>query len=205
MSRPERDRVGLFGGSFDPPHLGHLQLARAARDQLGLERVLWLPAGAPWQKSNRAIAPGQHRAAMLRLLIGAEAGFSVDERELQRPGPTYTIDTVGELDALSPGCDWVLLIGQDQYFRFHTWHRWPELLERVSLGVVARAGQAVRASDELAQRAHRMSVIDMPRLDVAATAVRACMDAGLDITELVGPAVAGYIDQNSLYRAPHRS
>ena len=115
MSPPERKRVGLFGGSFDPPHLGHLQLARAARDQLGLRRVLWLPAGAPWQKADRVITEGRHRAAMVRLLIGAEQGFSVDECELRRSGPTYTIDTVHELDAQSPGCDWVLLIGQDQY------------------------------------------------------------------------------------------
>lgn len=181
---------GLFGGSFNPPHRGHLALARAARDQLGLTQVRWLPAGQPWQKEARLIAPGTDRAAMVAALIAHEPGMTLDTRELQRPGPSYTIDTVTELSAQHPGVCWWLLLGQDQHARLPTWHRAPELLGRVRLAVAARCGVAPQG----------VTTIDMPPADISATAVRAEVAAGQDVTPLVGAAVARYIAQHHLYR-----
>ena len=193
-------RIGLLGGSFDPPHLAHLALADVARQQLGLDELRWLPAGAPWQKASRALAPPQHRLAMLRLLLQGRPGLAIDARELLRDGATFSIDTVRELQAEQPGAQWFWLLGQDQYQRFHTWRDWPELLQRLTLAVAARDGQPPQAPPALAAVPHRMVALDLPRQDISASQVRRLAAAGQPIGALVGADVAGYIEQNRLYR-----
>ena len=116
-----RRRVGIFGGSFNPPHQAHLALARLACDLLALDELRWLPAGQPWQKPAEALAPAHHRLAMVQALVQGEPRFLVDNRELCRQGPSYTLDTVRELSAEQPGTEWVLVIGQDQYARLASW------------------------------------------------------------------------------------
>ena len=202
MSAP---RVGLLGGSFDPPHLAHLALARCARDTLALDELRWLPAREPWQKSGRMVAAGEHRAAMVRVLIAGEPRFALDERELHRPGPTRTIDTVRELAVERPGTDWFLVVGQDQYARFDTWLEWRELLERVTLAVASRAGAPVAPPPALADVAHRLVALAMPSMNIAATAIRARCAAGEAIASWVGDAVARYIDSHALYTGHIRS
>lgn len=182
--------IGLFGGSFNPPHLGHLALARAARAQLGLAELRWLPAGQPWQKAGTPLAPADDRAAMVAALIAGEPGMVLDDIELRRAGPSYTIDTVEALAAAQPAARWWLILGQDQHARLPTWHRAPELLARVHLAVAARDGVAPLGETALA----------MPRTDISATAVRAAVARGVDITPLVGAAVARYIEEHHLYR-----
>lgn len=200
-------RIGLFGGSFDPVHRAHLALARAALQQLALDEVRFVPAGRPWQKPDR-LQPGVHRAAMLRLAVAdpreGDPRFVVDECELRRDGPTYTIDTVEALQRRLPGVHWVLLLGQDQHERLHTWHRWRELLARVELGVAARPADphaplpAAPADPEVLARGHRM--ITMPPMGVSSTELRRRLQAGTPLDELVPPAVAGYIACHRLYR-----
>lgn len=195
-------KIGLFGGSFDPPHLGHLALARQARDQLGLDELRWLPAGQPWQKARRALAPASDRAAMVALMIAGERGMVLDERETRRAGPSYTINTVDELCVERPGAALVLVVGQDQYAGLPTWHRWRELVDAVTLAVAGRAGEAPRPGPELAARPHRVVALEMPPVPISSTAVRAAAAAGADLQALVGPAVAGYIARRGLYRTP---
>lgn len=201
-------RIGLFGGSFDPPHLGHLALARQARDQLGLDELRWVPAGDPWQKFDRQLAPARHRLAMVRALTAGEPRMRVDDLETRRDGPSYTIDTVHALHAERPGATLVLVIGQDQYARLPTWHRWRELLDAVTLAVAARGGAQVQPPDELAPLAHRVEVLAMPPVAVSSTSARAAAAAGADLRALVGGAVARYIARHALYRGaplpPHR-
>lgn len=195
-------RIGLLGGSFDPPHLAHLALGRLARDALALDELRWLPAGTPWQKAAQDRAPAAHRRAMLAALLDGEPRCVLDDRELLRPGLTYTIDTVRALQAEQPGADWFLVIGQDQYARFDTWRDWPELLQRLTLAVAGRAGTAPLAPAALAGHPHRVVVLDLPRLDIAATELRrrlAAGEPGAALAPLVGPAVARYIDQHRLY------
>ncbi|MCA6216618.1 nicotinate-nucleotide adenylyltransferase [Ideonella sp. B7] len=194
-------RVGLFGGSFNPPHQAHRALALQACETLALDELRWLPAGQPWQKPAGELASPEHRLAMVQTLIAGEGRFVVDNRELSRQGPSYTLDTVRELTAEQPGTDWFLVIGQDQYARFATWHGWRELLAAVTLAVAAREGQTVQVPPALAGVPHRCVVLPLPRHDINATDIRARVARGLPIAPLVGEAVARYIDQHSLYRA----
>lgn len=198
----QRRRIGLLGGSFDPPHLAHRALGEAARAQLGLDELRWLPAGAPWQKAGRVMAAPAHRAAMLAALLADDSASVIDERELHRDGPTYTIDTVRALQAEWPDAEWFLILGQDQYARFDTWRSWPELLQRLSLAVAPREGRAPQPPAALAAVPHRCVSLQLPAMAISASAVRARLAAGLPVADLVGASVAGYIDQHRPYPGP---
>ena len=202
-SRPAR--IGLLGGSFDPPHLAHLSLARTALQTLDLDELWWLPAGQPWQKAGRALEAGVHRSAMVRLLIQGEPRFRLDERELRRTGPTYTVDTVRECRAAHPEADFFLILGQDQYGRLDTWRDWPALLQDVTLAVAGRAGEAPAAPAATAVHPHRLEVLPLPDIPVSSSALREALARGDEVSLMVGEAVAGYIARHHLYRGqtPH--
>ena len=195
-------RVGLFGGSFDPPHNAHVALARLARDALRLDELRLVPAGQPWQKADRRMAPAADRARMLRLAFAGEPRMVVDERELRREGPSYTVDTVAELqeEAGAVGAEWFLVIGQDQYARLHSWHRWQELLRKVTLAVAGRAGDAPQPSAQVAAVPHLVVALALPAMALSASDVRTRLGRGESIEGMVPSAVASYIDQAHLYR-----
>ena len=197
------ERIGLFGGTFDPPHRAHVALAHAALAALDLAEVRWIPTGDPWQKKDRVVTPAVHRVAMVAAAIGGgegDARFVLDRIEVDRAGPSYTLDTVEQLAAQAPGREWVLLIGADQYAGLHTWRGWRALLGRVTLAVANRPGVAARPAPEVAALPHR--VVPLPMLDIAATDIRARVAAGQDISQLVPAEVAGYIARHGLYRHP---
>jgi nicotinate-nucleotide adenylyltransferase len=196
-------RIGLFGGSFNPPHLAHLALARLARDALDLDELRWLPAGQPWQRPAAELASAADRQAMVELLIRDEPAFVLDNRECRRRGPSYSIDTVTEI-AAEEHTELVLIIGQDQCQRLASWHRVQALLPLVTLAVAAREGHAVQMPPSLAGLPRRLVVLPLPRQDVSATEVRARLAAGQPVVTLVGAAVARYIEQHALYRGSHR-
>ncbi|MBK7616537.1 MAG: nicotinate-nucleotide adenylyltransferase [Vitreoscilla sp.] len=195
-------RIGLFGGSFNPPHLAHLALARLARDELQLQQVRWLPAGQPWQKPAGSLAPGEHRAAMACLLAQDDTDFVVDTREIERQGPSYTIDTVRELRAEQPGAEIVLIIGQDQYANLDTWRDAAQLRSLVTLAVAARNGRQPAPPAAWAHIPHRLVLLPLPPMAISATDIRQRIAQQQPIAALVGKAVAGYIDQHLLYRVP---
>lgn len=192
-------RIGIFGGSFDPVHDAHLALARIAREHLSLDEVRWVPVGTPWQKT-RALAPAEDRVEMVEAAIRGEPGFTLDRIEVDRAGPSYTIDTVRSLQQSEPGHLWWLLLGQDQYAHFDTWHGWEELLDRVVLAVAGRDGDPVHTPEALARRPHRVSWLPLPRIDISATTVRDAVGSGRGIDAMVPAPVARYIDQHRLYR-----
>lgn len=180
--------IGILGGTFDPVHNAHLAMARAALDQLGLERVLWLPTGAPkYRKPARASAA--QRLAMLRLAVAGEPRYAVDERELAPGHSGYTVDSLQGFDEKP-----VLLLGADQYAEFEHWHRWREVLERASLAVFARPGSP--APDGRVRHAA------FAPMDISASDIRARAARGESIAGLVPPAVAGYIAHYHLYGHP---
>jgi nicotinate-nucleotide adenylyltransferase len=190
-------RIGLFGGSFDPVHRAHVQLARQARDTLGLDELRWLPAGRPWQKA-RTLTAAAHRLAMIEQAIAGEPKFVVDPREIGRDGPTYTVDTVRECRAERPGVEWVLVIGQDQYAGLHSWQGWRELLGLVTLAVANRPGVAPAVDPEVQALPHRL--VPLPMMEVSSSEVRERLARGQPVDHLVPAAVAGYIARQGLYR-----
>ena len=191
-------RIGLFGGTFDPPQLAHAALARTARDALALDEVRWVPTGQPWQKTH-PISDAHHREAMVRLAIAGERGFVLERRELVRAGPSYTLHTVHELQQREPDASWFLLIGADQYNNLHTWRGWGELLQRVTLVVAERPDITMRPDAAVAARPH--VALPLPAIDISATDIRARVARGESIAGLVRDTVARYIDQHHLYRS----
>ena len=190
-------RIGLFGGSFDPVHNAHLALARQTLDQLKLDELRWVPVGQAWQK-DRAMTSAAQREAMLRLSIDGEPRFVLERCELERSGPSYTLDTLRELQAATPGAHWYLVIGHDQYRNLHTWHGVAELLQRVTLAVARRPGEPVEPDARV--RAAPQVALALPPMDISATDIRRRVAAGMDISTLVPSAVALYIHQHGLYR-----
>lgn len=197
-------RIGLLGGTFDPVHRAHVALAESALAALALDSVRWVPAGQPWQKvGGRAVTPASHRVAMVQLAIAHEPRFVLDRIEVDREGPSFTLDTVRALQAAEPGHAWVLLIGQDQYANLHTWANWRELLARVELAVANRPGPARLPHPDVQAHPHRM--VPLPMLDISSTQIRAAAARGRDLLPMVPPEVARYIGQHRLYAGEDRA
>jgi nicotinate-nucleotide adenylyltransferase len=193
----EARRIGLFGGTFDPVHNAHVALARLALLELRLDEMRWIPTGQPWQKS-RTITPAAHREAMVRIAMDGEPRFVLERRELERNGPSYTLDTVRELQAATPRATWFLVIGQDQYAGLHTWREWQDLLGRVTLAVANRPGVPPKVDAQVLRFTH--GTVPLPMMDISSTDIRARVAEGLGIADLVPAGVARYIDQHRLYR-----
>jgi nicotinate-nucleotide adenylyltransferase len=213
-----RRRIGILGGTFDPIHVGHLALGRAARVALALDELRIVPTGASWQKSGAA-ADGAQRLAMARLASAGEPGFVVDDREVRRGGPTYTVDTLAELRAeLGADAALVLVIGSDQLRNLATWHRWEALLQYAHVACTQRERVPLTGLpapvEALVDSAGRDALPDapsgaivffgMPPVPVSATALRDRLARGERPAELVPPAVLDYIDRHGLY-GPRRA
>ena len=192
-----------MGGSFDPVHAGHVALATCALQQLDLDEVRWVPVGQAWQKS-RVLTPAADRIDMVKLAVAHEPRFVVDTIEVDRPGPSYTLDTVRTFQdrAGNESIDWYLIIGQDQYRNLTTWHGWQELLERVHLAVACRDSDAL--PDLTLGTAFALA---MPPISVSSTEIRQHLLAGEDpkslVPTMVSDAVARYIAQHQLYADRH--
>jgi nicotinate-nucleotide adenylyltransferase len=185
--------IGIVGGTFDPPHIGHLAVAAAAVEQLAMETVTFLPAGDPWQKAETDVTPGRHRLAMTRL-AGSEAhNFVVDDREMIRPGPSYMMDTVESMED-----DVVLILGADAARGIHSWHRSAELLDSVTIAVAARPG--VDMADVEAAVGSGLVQLSMPTIDLSGTEIRQHIAAGRSPRFLVPDSVCDYIDAHALYK-----
>jgi len=191
-------RVGVFGGAFDPPHVAHAALARAAVDQLALDELRILPTGQAWHKS-RPLSEARHRLAMTRLAFADVPRAVVDDRELRRGGPTYTVDTLRELQAEQPGAALFLLLGEDQAAALTRWHDWEAV---VALAVICVAGRAAAPGElrpALPPQARSQPLV-MPPIPASATGIRALARAGEPIAGLVTPPVARYIAHHHLYQ-----
>ena len=196
-------RVGIFGGSFDPPHNAHVALAQVALTQLQLDTVLWIPTGHAWQKRS-PFASADQRAEMVALAIADQPRFVLDRREQMRSGPSYTLDTVRELQTEHAGAAIVLIIGQDQYAGFHTWRGWQELLQSVTLAVAARPGAPLQVNDDVTRTAEKQTVT-LPLMDISSTEIRSRLANGLAVADLVPAAVASYIARQGLYTSSNSS
>lgn len=194
------DRVGLFGGSFNPPHLAHLALAEAARDQMDLDRVVWMPAAVPPHKQHRNLPAGEHRLAMTRLAVEENPAFVVSNVEIAREGVSYTIDTVRALQDAFPETDFHLLLGGDSLAQFETWVDPEEIVRRVPLVVYPRPGSTIAGVSAYVMA--RVTILDRPLLDPSSTAIRRLMRAGRSVRYLVPDAVMAYAAEHKLYDTP---
>ncbi len=195
-------RIGVFGGAFDPPHNGHVALARAALAQLRLDELRIFPTGQAWHKA-RALSPGEQRIDMARLAFADEPRVVVDPREVQRRGPTYTIDTLRELHQQWPDARLLLIIGADQAEALHTWQGSSEIAQIAVLSIAARARPVLDAPP--ADISHLppgfYEPINLPPISLSSTEVRTLAAAGQPIGHLVPAAVARYIAEHHLYQS----
>lgn len=199
-------RLGLFGGTFDPPHYGHLRLAQAARQQLGLDRVLWIVTADPPHKQGAPISPISDRLQMVLAMLADSPQDEVSRVDVDRPGPHYSADTVALLARQFPGAALVFLMGGDSLRDLPTWHRPLDLLKQCSLGVLRRPGDSVDAA-LLAQLEHQLpglaakvAFVEAPPLNLASHAIRRRVRAGQPLTGLVPEAVAAHIQRHNLYQ-----
>jgi nicotinate-nucleotide adenylyltransferase len=191
-------KLGLLGGTFDPPHIGHLIAAQDALQVLGLERVALVPAAVPPHKQDRPVTPVNHRLAMLRLALAGDPRLILETLELERVGPSYTVDTLRILAAR--GHELYLLMGTDQYAEFATWREPSQVRRLATLGVLRRAGEDAGAG-EFPDDVGYLPVRDVPvtRIDVSSTLIRDAVAAGRAIRYLVPAPVEAYIREHCLY------
>ncbi len=199
-------RLGVLGGTFDPPHLGHLAVAEEAREVLGLERVLFLPAGLPWQKTARAVTPGAIRLALVERAIAGNPAFAADGREVARPGPSYTVDTLAALVAEGAGPDLWFILSAEALAGFGTWREPERILGLARLCVVPRGPgpDPRRAVETFVARfpaaTGRVVALDRPRLEISSTEIRERVRAGRSIRYLIPDGVAELVRRYALYR-----
>jgi nicotinate-nucleotide adenylyltransferase len=195
-------RLGILGGTFNPPHRGHLACAARAREQLELDAVVLVVAGRPPHKEVPDDPGAGHRLAMCRLAAAAGDGLGVCRLELDRPGPSYTITTLREIDATRPGDELTLIVGGDMAFSLPTWEEPEAILELAGLAVAERAGmgrELVLGQLRTLRGGERAVFLDMPQLDVSSSLVREEARAGRPLRHLVPDQVADYIVQRRLY------
>jgi nicotinate-nucleotide adenylyltransferase len=183
-------RIGILGGSFDPIHHGHLILARAAREELGLDRVVFIPAHASPHKTGDFSTTGEERLAMVRLAVAGEEGFELSDIELLRPPPSYTVDTLRELRNAHPNDELVLLIGADNVAKFDTWREPDEIRRLAKIAVLDRANHGIPPGWPVVRRL----------VDISSTDIRARVAAGRSIRYLTPDSVCDYIASHGLYR-----
>lgn len=198
------ERIGLFGGTFDPPHLGHLILASEACAQLNLTRLLWVLTPTPPHKLDQTITPLGQRLAMLELAIADNPAFELSRLELDRRGPHYTLDTILLIQDRSPSADVILLIGGDSLRDLPAWHRPTELVTACrEIGVMRRPGDSVDLSAlerSLPGIQSKVRFVDAPLLEIASSEIRRRVTAGEPFRYYVPAAVHEYILQQRLYQ-----
>lgn len=195
-------RVGIMGGSFDPIHLGHLAAAEEARVALGLAQVLFVPCGDPYHRQAAPLASREDRYQMTVLATADNPHFIASRIEIERPGPSYTIDTVRALKQASPQTDYYVILGADAVALLLTWREHEALLQECCFVVVSREGNGQTQARSQVPPAflERSHWLDMPSLDISSTTIRRRVSEGKPIRYLVPRAVEQYIEQRGLYR-----
>lgn len=205
MNRNRTERIGVFGGSFDPVHMGHLTIAQDAVEQLELDRLIFVPAAVPPHKQGKTLADARHRLEMLQLATEGNLNFEVSDMEIQRGGVSYTVDTMMQVQAEHPGAELFFIVGLDSLTILHSWKNVEQLLEMCTIVPFARGGEdpariagQIQLSNPWKQRIlERM--IRIHEIEISASEVRMRLAEGLSIRYLVPPEVEMYIAEHGLY------
>ena len=200
-ARRRAPRIGLFGGTFDPPHVGHLALAEWARTQLALDRVVFIPAGTPPHKAARAHTSAARRLALTRLAVRGNPAFAVSAIETRRRGPSWTVDTVRDFAQTHPRARLWLLLGADMFDTFASWREPAGILGHAAVAVALRPGSRRPRATKWARVGRGVVWLDNPGLEVSSSALRSRAARGLTLRYLVPDAVAKAITRLGLYRS----
>ncbi|MEM1060994.1 MAG: nicotinate-nucleotide adenylyltransferase [Planctomycetota bacterium] len=197
-------RIGIFGGTFDPVHYGHLLLAERCRELLSLDEVRLVPAGDPYHKDRDDVTPAKARAEMLEFATAGNPRFVVDRREIKRSGPSYTIDTLRELRSERPDDELYLLMGADSLADLPNWREPEEILELAVVVAVTRPGEEISQPDELAElwggrSADRIRVVGLPLIELSSSDLRQRVCSGRSVRYMTPAAVTAYIEAQGLY------
>ena len=191
-------KVGIFGGTFNPPHVGHLIVAEHVRTELSLDRILFVPAFIPPHKLNDDVVSSDHRVAMLKLAIKDNPGFEISETELRRGGVSFTVDTLQGLTSQHPADEFVLLIGMDNLLEFHTWKSPARILELAKVVVMTRPGFSEKDNPLIGKVG--VNLCSVPEIGISSTEIRKRVHEGRSIRYLVPDSVRDYLFQQNLYR-----
>ena len=207
MTEERHERLGLFGGTFDPPHVGHLILASEAKSQLELTRVLWTVTPDPPHKQDQWITPLEHRLAMVRLAIQDNPSFELSDIELNRPGPHYTVDTIRLLAERNPDAEIVPILGGDSLHDLPTWHEPDQIVFAAHwVGVMRRPGEEPNLSElehELPGITSKVHYVNAPLLEIASREIRSRVAEGRPYRYYLPLPVYQYIQQHQLYQRAH--
>jgi nicotinate-nucleotide adenylyltransferase len=196
-------RLGIFGGTFDPPHFGHLALAAAALEQLKLDKVLWVVSGQSPLKLDRALSPAESRVEMVQAAIAGEAAFALSRIDLDRPGPHYTVEALEILGRQFPGAELFFLMGEDSLRDLPKWQRPREIIRRARLAVLGRPGAEADLADlerSLPGVAARIVWVNSPRLAIASSDIQRRVREGRSVREMLPPAVLAVVEREGLYQ-----
>lgn len=197
------ESFGILGGTFDPPHYGHLAAAETARHTLGLDRILWIPAGSPPHKAHGRVTPAIHRLEMLRLAAAGNPGFAVSDLEIRQAGPSYTVNTLQSLASTHSSERLIFILGSDEFAGLATWRQPEEIPRYADLAVMVRAGITFEVGEverQVPALAGKYSLIQVPNLPISSSELRSKVRAGLPVRYLVPDAVREYIASHGLYR-----
>jgi nicotinate-nucleotide adenylyltransferase len=192
-------RLGVMGGTFDPVHHGHLVAASEVQSKFGLDEVVFVPTGQPWQKTERAVSPPEHRYLMTVIATASNPRFTVSRVDIDRPGPTYTIDTLRDLRAERDVCDLFFITGADALDQIISWKDADELFDLAHFIGVTRPGHIL---DKSGLPVDRVSLMEIPALAISSTDCRARVAAGQPVWYLVPDGVVQYISKHGLYTEP---
>jgi nicotinate-nucleotide adenylyltransferase len=196
-------KIGVLGGTFDPIHLGHLKVAEEVTASLTLDEVIFMPAGQPWLKADNLISPAEHRLEMIRLALAGRDNFKLSTMEIERPGPTYTVDTMAELGRQLGSDELFFILGWDNLTQLPQWHEPSRLIELCRLVAVPRVDfpppdlKSLEAA--IPGLSKRVILLNAPRIDVNASEIRRMVREGLSIRNLVPEPVEKYIKEHKLY------
>jgi nicotinate-nucleotide adenylyltransferase len=198
-------KIGVMGGTFDPVHLGHLAIAEEARQQIGLEEVIFLPAGRPYFKDLATISPAEDRINMLKLALAGKAYFRISLMEIMRPGPSYAVDSIAQMkEKLEPDDEIFFIMGWDSLMTLHLWQEPQRLISLCRVAAAPRPGYSkpdiALIEKDLPGISQRVIVMEKPLIDISATDIRQRVLRGLPIDHLVPVEVARYIREHQLYR-----
>ena len=198
------ERIGIFGGTFDPPHLGHLILASEAHAQLRLSRLLWVLTPIPPHKLNRPISSLEHRLAMVKLALKEEPAFEFSSIEIKRPGPHYTLDTLRIVSEQYPKADLILLLGGDSLRDLPTWHQPMDVTAACQqIGVMRRPGDSIDMAEleaKIPGLNRKVKFVEAPLLEIASSEIRRRAGRGLPFRYYLPPAIYRYIQKHQLYQ-----